>query len=84
MSNQVNIEIISVDGYLFQGPAFQVVAPTVEGNIGVLADHEFLITELKEGKIEVLDANNKTIKEIDVKTGTLEVHDGGLRILIDS
>ena len=84
MKNQFDVEIISVDGFLFQGQAHQVVVPTAEGDIGVLPDHEFLVTELKEGKIEVLDSKDNAVKSIDAKSGTAEIHEKGLRILIDS
>ena len=84
MKNQIDVEIISVEGYLFQGQAHQVVVPTVEGNIGVMPEHEFLVSELREGKIEILDLNDNILKDIEVKTGTVEIHDGGLRILVDS
>lgn len=84
MNNQIDVEIISVEGFLFQGQAHQVVVPTVEGNIGVMPEHEFLVSELREGKIEILDLNDNILKDIEVKTGTVEIHDGGLRILVDS
>ena len=83
MKNSLNIEIISVDGYLFQGQSHQVVIPASEGDIGILPEHESLITELREGKIQILDSSDKLIKEIDVKSGTAEIF-GDVRILIDS
>ena len=84
MKNKIDVEIISVEGYLFQGQAHQVVVPAVEGNIGVMPGHEFLVSELREGKVEILDLNDNILKDIEVKTGTVEIHDGGLRILVDS
>ena len=80
----MNVEIISAAGYLFQGEVHQVVVPTVSGAIGVLSGHERVVAELKEGRIEILDANNKVEKEIEVKSGMAEVHAEGLRILVDS
>lgn len=80
----MNVEIISAVGYLFRSEAHQVVVPTVSGAIGVLAGHELVVAELKEGRIEILDANNKVEKEIEVKSGMAEVHTEGLRILVDS
>lgn len=84
MNNQIHVEIISVDGFLFQGEVHQVLIPTVEGNIGVLDGHEFLVTELREGTVEILDSNDNSIKGVDVKTGTVEIHEEGVRILVDS
>lgn len=83
MKNSLNLEVISVDGYIFQGRAHQVVIPASEGDIGVLPDHENLVTELREGKIEVLDQDNNLIKDVEVKAGTVEVF-GDVRILVDS
>ena len=84
MNNLINVEIISAEGYLFQGEAYQVVVPTVSGMMGVLAGHEQVVSELQEGKIEIIDANNKIEKVVEVKSGMAEIHAGGLRILIDS
>lgn len=80
----LNVEIISIEGHAFQGEAYQVVVPCISGSIGVLSGHEHLVSELKEGKIAILDAKNEILKEIDVKGGTAEIYgDNGLRILIE-
>ena len=79
----LNVEIISAEGYVFQGEAHQVVIPCAAGDIGVMSDHEHVITEIREGKIEVLGSASKSLKEIDVKGGTAEVHEDGLRVLVE-
>lgn len=80
----LNVEIISVEGYVFQGEAHQVVVPCVSGAVGVLAGHEHLVSELNEGKIQILDNGDKVVKEIDVKGGTAEIHgENDLRVLVE-
>ena len=79
----LNVEIISAEGYVFRGEAHQVVIPCDTGDIGVMFDHEHVVTEIREGKIEVLNSASKSLKEIDVKGGTAEVHQDGLRVLIE-
>lgn len=80
----LNVEIISATGYAFQGEASQVVVPCASGDIGVMAGHEHLIGNLREGVIEVLDDSDKKIKEIEIKSGTVEVYgENDLRVLVE-
>lgn len=79
-----DIEIISVEGIIFQGQAHQAVVPTLSGEIGFMKDHESVLSELKSGKILILDESNKLIKEIEVQNGTAEMFNGEkLTILVD-
>ncbi len=81
----LNVEIISIEGFLFQGQAHQVVVPVVSGDIGFMKGHESLVGELKEGNISVFDDADKVIKEIAVKSGTVEMFDGKkLVVLVDA
>ncbi len=80
----LNVEIISIEGHIFKGEAHQVVVPCTSGDVGVMAGHEHLIGDIREGKVDVLDSSDKVVKSIDVKGGTVEVHgENDLRVLVE-
>ena len=55
MSEKFSVEIISPDKLIFKTDALEVVAPSYEGEIGILKDHIPLITFLRPGIIKILD-----------------------------
>ncbi len=80
----LNVEIISIEGLIFQGEVSQIVVPTISGEVGFMKGHESLICEIKEGIIIIFGENDNKIKEIQVKNGTVEMHNGEkLTILLD-
>ncbi len=44
---ELQVEIISPQGYLFNGSCNQVTIPSVQGEMGVMADHEAVLVMLK-------------------------------------
>lgn len=77
-------EIISITGTLFNNEAFQVVVPTISGEIGFMQGHESIVCDLKEGNILILDANEKILQQFPVQSGVMSMDEGSkLRILID-
>jgi F-type H+-transporting ATPase subunit epsilon len=82
-NNNLQIKIISPVGNIYEGECDMAVIPTPDGEIGVMADHESLITSLTEGVIEIFDKSKKLIKKIDVKEGFLEIKEQNLLILSD-
>mgnify|MGYP000010443402 CR=1 FL=1 len=80
----LNLEIISLGGIVFKGQCHLAVIPAANGAIGVMYDHESIITSLKEGKIEIFDDKQNLVKEFDVKGGFAEMHAAEkLVVLID-
>lgn len=49
----IRCEIVSQDRMVFEGEADMVIAPSVEGEIGILPDHAPLIANLDMGVIKV-------------------------------
>jgi F-type H+-transporting ATPase subunit epsilon len=83
MHKELQIEIISLEGYLFQGKAHLVTIPSVSGQMGLMADHEGILTNLSEGKVEIRNQKNDIVSEYEVKTGFAEMFDNRLLVLID-
>lgn len=78
----LKVEIISVEGLVFEGSAHQVVVPTISGEIGFMEDHESMLCELKEGLVCVLDSSDSKVKEVEVKAGVAEMHEGGKLVIL--
>jgi F-type H+-transporting ATPase subunit epsilon len=72
MAKAFRVSVVAPDRTVFEGDVTSLVAPGVEGYLGVMAGHEATIVALKPGIIEALDANNQR-EHIAVGGGFLEV-----------
>ena len=71
----LNVNIVSADRQIWSGEATQVVAKTVEGEIGILGGHEPLLALLAQGEVRVTTAGGEKIA-VDAEGGFLSVdHD---------
>jgi len=57
MSGALTVDIVGPDRVLWSGTAERVIAPTVEGEIGLLANHEPVLSVLKAGVVRVHGAD---------------------------
>ncbi|WP_082092266.1 F0F1 ATP synthase subunit epsilon [Demequina pelophila] len=53
MAGPLTIDVVAPDQVLWSGSAERVIAPTVEGEIGLLTGHEPILSVLKEGVVRV-------------------------------
>jgi F0F1-type ATP synthase epsilon subunit len=83
MHKKLQVEIISLGGYLFQGKGHLVTIPSLSGQMGIMADHEGILTNLSEGQVQILDQKNEVLETYEVKTGFAEMFDNRLLVLID-
>jgi len=67
----IRCEIVSQDRLVFEGDADLVVAPSVEGEIGILPEHAPMIANLRLGVIRVLKNGEEEI--FTVTGGIIEV-----------
>ena len=83
MAKTFRLEIVTPERNVLTLDAVSVVAPGVEGYIGILADHAPLISELALGKVTVKDeSGNETL--LAISGGFMEVRSNEVRILADS
>jgi len=59
MSGALTVDIVGPDRVLWSGTAERVIAPTVEGEIGLLANHEPVLSVLKAGVVRVHGADTR-------------------------
>lgn len=69
--NTMHLTVSSVSENLFDGQAFSVTLPGIEGDFTVLPNHEPFVTTLKAGKVVVRVQDEKT-QEFSIESGVLE------------
>jgi F-type H+-transporting ATPase subunit epsilon len=82
----LHFQLVSISGKKFDEDVYEVVLPTLDGEIGVLQDHMPLVSVATTGLIAVrrnpkdLDAQREYFA---ISGGAIEVLDNNLRILVD-
>ena len=64
--NRLHIEIISPAGVIFEGSCHMATIPGVNGELGIMNNHEPTLTRLKEGKINIYGQNSMKLKEDNI------------------
>jgi F-type H+-transporting ATPase subunit epsilon len=49
-----NLSIVTAEGLLYQGDIEMLVAPSVDGELGILTNHHPLVTKLGPGAMRVV------------------------------
>jgi F-type H+-transporting ATPase subunit epsilon len=82
----IHLQIVSATGIKFDDDVYEVLLPTLDGEIGVLQDHMPLVSAVTNGVISV----RKQAKDADrdreyfaSSGGVLEVSDNTLRVIVD-
>ncbi len=86
MSLTFHVDIVSAEGALFSGIASMVVAPTVTGEVGILARHAPLLARLKTGIVRVMLGGVKEGEEevFFISGGLIEIQPHVVTILADT
>lgn len=85
MSN-LKVEIISPTGIIFQGECQIASIPTIDGDLGVMYNHEAFIAKLKEGEILLFNNSSQIAasNKFSIEGGFAKIESQGtLLILID-
>jgi F-type H+-transporting ATPase subunit epsilon len=77
----IRCEIVTQDKSLFEGPADVVIAPGVEGELGILPNHAPLLTNLDLGILRVRYRGEEEI--FTIAGGILEVRPDLVTVLAD-
>lgn len=76
------LKIVAPNKVVFSDAVYMVVAPSIGGEIGLLADHMPLVTFLSEGTVKIYNNEHNILKKIEIKDGLLEVKQNNCSILI--
>lgn len=77
----LNLEIVTPEARTFSGEALMVVAPGVEGDLGILPDHMPLMTQIHPGELRVTTADGELF--LAVGEGFLEVLPDRVSVMTD-
>lgn len=76
----LHVELVTADRVVWSGEATSIVARTVEGDVGILANHAPILSLLVDGVVEVETAEGETwVAAVD--GGFLSVADNRVSIL---
>ncbi len=75
------VEVVSADGRVWEGDAHSVVARTTEGDIGILPNHEPLLSVLVPCAAEIHTVSSNEREVVAVDGGFISVNDNRLSIL---
>jgi F-type H+-transporting ATPase subunit epsilon len=87
MPKQFTLEIITLEGLKLEQVVYQVVIPTTNGVIGVLAEHMPLLTVLKTGIMSLYphaSLDDDTAEHIAVMGGFADISGKHVRIMTDN
>jgi len=82
MAKKFNVKLISPEGVKYEDEADELILPTLNGQIGVLADHEPLIALLSPGEIVVKTGGREHY--LATHGGVVKVANNTVEILADS
>jgi F-type H+-transporting ATPase subunit epsilon len=77
-----NVDIVSAEGHVYSGAADLVIAPAVEGEIGITPNHTPLLTQMSPGEVRI-QSGGKDIETLFVDGGILEIQAQQVTILSD-
>ncbi len=82
----VRFELVTLDGAKFAGEVYEVLLPTLDGQIGVLRDHMPLISVATHGVVSIRRKSgdrDDMMEHYATNGGVIEVRDNVLRLLVD-
>lgn len=77
-----DFKLITPEETIFEGKVSEVMLPTLNGEIGILSDHEPLVTVLSPGEIKI-KGEDDTI-HLASMGGFVEINNNSVKVLSDS
>ena len=78
----MRVDVVSPEAIIWSGAASFVVARTVEGEIGILPNHEPVMAALATGAVEIEPVEGERIR-VGVHGGFLQIFDNSVTLLTD-
>ena len=82
----IHFELVTLDGAKFAGDVYEVLLPTMDGQIGVLTNHMPLVSVATHGVISIrrnASDRDDMMEHYATNGGVIEVRDNTLRLLVD-
>jgi len=84
MSSKIHLEIVTPDKNFYSDDVQMFVIETTEGEIGVLNDHEPLVTPVSTGQIWINIGDSGEKKNASCSKGFLTISDNVATVVVDS
>ena len=84
MARTLLCEIVTPERIIYTNEVEMVIAPTLDGEIGILPLHAPLVTVLRAGELRVRYNDNKDVEWFAVSGGYLQVHEDKVIVLADA
>lgn len=81
-ANKLALEILTQEKLVFKGDVDLIIAPAVDGQIGILPGHINLLTKLAPGELIIITGPSATL--LAVTDGLLDVHNNQVSVMTDS
>lgn len=78
----LNVAVVSVGQNIWSGEAKSLIAKTTEGEIGILAGHEPVLSLLVDGVVRVEGTNGEKV-QVSITGGFLAVDNNSVRVLAE-
>lgn len=75
MINNVLLEIVTPEQLFYRGEVEMVIAPTMDGYEGFMANHSHACVLLDEGRLRIREAGQKDFKVANIKSGYIDIKD---------
>ncbi|MFC4223120.1 F0F1 ATP synthase subunit epsilon [Lysinibacter cavernae] len=80
MAAPLTVSVVSADREVWTGEASQIIAKTVEGEIGILAGHEPMLAILAGGEVRVTALDGSRVV-VDAADGFLSVDNNVVQVV---
>jgi len=84
MARTLLCEIVTPERIVYTNEVEMVIAPTLDGEIGILPLHAPLVTVLRPGELRVRYNDNKDVEWFAISGGYLQVHEDKVIVLADA
>lgn len=84
MARTLLCEIVTPERIVYTNEVEMVIAPTLDGEVGILPLHAPLVTVLRPGELRVRYNDNKDVEWFAVSGGYLQVHEDKVIVLADA
>lgn len=84
MDTPYTLEVVTPERLMLSDQVTETIAPGSEGELGILANHAPLMTELKPGEVRAVLADGRTTAHLVISGGFMEVSNNRATILADA
>lgn len=72
MSNLLSLKILTAEKTVYQDDVLKVILPTESGEIGIMPDHQPLVSIIKSGEIRI-EKEDQSIIPLSISAGIVEI-----------